>query len=99
MLQLKQETGGDRESGRSVFGGLGGPSLSRRLRQAAEAAGIAKHMTSHSGRGGLAVELTQRGASTHDVMHAANRVASGTIRRFAGRLRDRAACGPAGLAD
>ena len=68
--RLRKETGGDRHPGRRVFGGLTGASLSRRLSNAATAAGVATRITAHSGRFGLAVELTRRGASTHDVMHA-----------------------------
>lgn len=69
---LRNETGGDRHPDRLVFGGLTGATLSRRLAQAARHAGIGKRVSGHSGRIGLAVELTVRGASTHEVMHAGN---------------------------
>ena len=39
---------------------------------AVEAAGIERRVTAHSGRVGLASELTSRGASTTDVMLAGN---------------------------
>ena len=43
-----------------------------RLTAAAEAAGVESRVTAHSGRVGLASELTSRGASTTDVMLAGN---------------------------
>ena len=45
-----------------VLGGLNGQSIARRLTAAARAAGIEGRITGHSGRVGLAVELTRRGA-------------------------------------
>ena len=39
---------------------------------AARAAGVEPRLTAHSGRVGLASELTARGASAHDVMRAGN---------------------------
>ena len=44
----------------------------RRFTAAAEAAGIERRLTAHSGRVGLASELTSRGASTTPVMLAGN---------------------------
>ena len=43
-----------------------------RFTAAAEAAGLERRVTAHSGRVGLASELTSRGASTTDVMLAGN---------------------------
>ena len=43
-----------------------------RFTAAAEAAGVGSRVTAHSGRVGLASELTSRGASTTDVMLAGN---------------------------
>ena len=43
-----------------------------RFTAAAKAAGIERRVTAHSGRVGLASELTRRGASTTDVMRAGN---------------------------
>ena len=43
-----------------------------RFTAAAAAAGVERRMTAHSGRVGLASELTSRGASTADVMLAGN---------------------------
>ena len=45
-----------------VLGGINGQSIARRLTAAASAAGIKGRITGHSGRVGLAVELTRRGA-------------------------------------
>ena len=45
-----------------VLGGINGQSIARRLTAAARAAGIEGQITGHSGRVGLAVELTRRGA-------------------------------------
>ena len=49
---------------------LVGDSVARRLTEAARAAGIEERLTSHSGRVGLASELTARGASTTEAMLA-----------------------------
>ena len=53
-----------------VLGGLGGQSIARRVAAAAEVAGIDGRITGHSGRVGLATELTARGASTTETMLA-----------------------------
>ena len=53
-----------------VFGGLTPQSLGRRFTAAAAAAGLPGRLTAHSGRVGLASELTARGASTTAVMRA-----------------------------
>ena len=53
-----------------VFGGLTPQQLGRRFTAAAAAAGLPGRLTAHSGRVGLASELTARGASTTDVMLA-----------------------------
>ena len=45
-------------------------SVGRRLTEAARAAGIEDRLTGHSGRVGLATELTARGASTTETMLA-----------------------------
>ena len=46
--------------------------IQRRFTAAARAAGIEARLTAHSGRVGLASELTARGASTTEVMLAGN---------------------------
>ena len=53
-----------------VLGGLNGQSIARRIAAAARAAGIEGRITGHSGRVGLASELTARGASTTETMLA-----------------------------
>ena len=53
-----------------VLGGLNGLSIARRLAAAARSAGIEGRITGHSGRVGLASELTARGASTTETMLA-----------------------------
>ena len=52
-----------------VFGGLNGHSIGRRFAAAARAAGV-EGITAHSGRVGLASELTAAGASTTETMLA-----------------------------
>ena len=52
--------------------GLSPLQIQRRFSAAARAAGIEAHLTAHSGRVGLASELTARGASTTEVMLAGN---------------------------
>ena len=52
--------------------GLSPLQIQRRFTAAARAAGIEAHLTAHSGRAGLASELTARGASTTEVMLAGN---------------------------
>ena len=52
--------------------GLSSLQIQRRFTAAARAAGIEARLTAHSGRVGLASELTARGASTTEVMLAGN---------------------------
>ena len=52
--------------------GLSPLQIQRRFTDAARAAGIEGRLTAHSGRVGLASELTARGASTTEVMLAGN---------------------------
>ncbi len=99
IRRLRKETDSDRHPDGRVFGRLTDATLSRRLARAARHAGIDKRISGHSGRIGLAVELTLRGASTHDVMHAGNwkspsmvahysaaaRAERGAVARFMGR--------------
>ena len=63
LRQLRDRRSGLRPDGTAqVLGGINGPSIARRLTAAASAAGIEGRITGHSGRVGLAVELTRRGA-------------------------------------
>ena len=66
VLALRPE---DADPGARVFG-LTPRSICRRFTAAAAAAGIEARLTAHSGRVGLASELTARGASTTEVMLA-----------------------------
>ena len=58
------------DAGELVLGGLNGQSIARRLTAAARAAGIDGRITGHSGRIGLAQELTRRGAPEQAVARA-----------------------------
>ena len=63
-----------------------------RFTAAAEAAGTERRVTAHSGRVGLASELTSRGASTTDVMLAGNWKTSRMIAHYsAGATAERGA--------
>ena len=53
-----------------VFGGRDAQTIGRRFQRAAKAAGIERRLSAHSGRVGLASELTARGASEQEVMVA-----------------------------
>ena len=59
----------DAEPRGKVFGGLDARTIGRRFQAAAKAAGI-EGLSAHSGRVGLASELTARGASTTETMLA-----------------------------
>ena len=63
-----------------------------RFTAAAQAAGVESRVTAHSGRVGLASELTSRGASTTDVMLAGNWKTSRMVAHYsAGATADRGA--------
>ena len=63
-----------------------------RFTAAAQAGGVESRMTAHSGRVGLASELTTRGASTTDVMLAGNWKTSRMVAHyFAGVTAERGA--------
>ena len=63
-----------------------------RFTAAAAAAGVERRMTAHSGRVGLASELTSRGASTTDVMLAGNWKTSRMVAHYsAGATAERGA--------
>lgn len=57
--------------------------IARRIEAAGAAAGIERRLTGHSGRVGLAVELTTRGASTADVMLAGGWQSAAMVTRYA----------------
>ena len=63
-----------------------------RFTAAAHVAGVERRMTAHSGRVGLASELTSRGASTTDVMLAGNWKTSRMVAHYsAGATAERGA--------
>ena len=63
-----------------------------RFTAAAQAAGVESRVTAHSGRVGLASELTSRGASTTDVMLAGNWKTSRMVAHYsAGATAERGA--------
>ena len=63
-----------------------------RFTAAAMAAGLERRVTAHSGRVGLASELTARGASTADVMRAGNWKTSRMVAHYsAGATAERGA--------
>ena len=70
-------------NGRGVESAAGAGSNSRRLQAAAVAAGVEHRLTGHSGRVGLASELTARGASTADVMLAGGWKTSRMVAHYA----------------
>lgn len=70
VLRWREVAGADEACDGRVFGGLTAATLSRRVTAAARAAGIEKRLTAHSFRVGLTAELTRRGASLQEVMHA-----------------------------
>lgn len=72
VLTLRTHANGIRHPERLVFGGLKGATLAKRLAAAAAHAGVEGRITGHSGRVGLAAELTARGAPMQAVMLAGN---------------------------
>ena len=72
--------------------GLNGHSIARRIEAAGRAAGIDARLTGHSGRVGLASELTARGASTADTMLAGGWQTARMVARYgAGATAERGA--------
>ena len=66
--------------------------ITLRFTAAAAAAGVESRVTAHSGRVGLASELTSRGASTTDVMLAGNWKTSRMVAHYsAGATAERGA--------
>ena len=74
--------------------GLSPLQIQRRFTAAARAAGIEARVTAHSGRVGLASELTARGASTTEVMLAGNWKTARMVAHYsAGATAERGAVG------
>ena len=69
--------------------GLAVHQINRRFAAACAATGLEGRRTSHSGRVGLAVELTARGASTHDIQLAGGWKDAGMVARYAASVSTR----------
>ena len=64
-----------------VFG-LGARQIARRVEAAASAAGLGPGYSGHSGRVGLAAELSRAGASTHEIAAAGGWKSAGMVIRY-----------------
>ena len=64
-----------------VFG-LSGRQVGRRVEAAARAAGLGEGFSGHSGRVGLAAELSRAGASTHEIAAAGGWQSAGMVIRY-----------------
>ena len=70
--------------GDPVFG-LSGRQVGRRVAAAARAAGLGEGFSGHSGRVGLAAELSRAGASTHEIAAAGGWQSAGMVIRYTRR--------------
>ena len=70
--------------GDPVFG-LSGRQIARRVEAAAIAAGLGPGYSGHSGRVGLAAELSRAGASTHEIAPAGGWKSAGMVIRYTRR--------------
>lgn len=70
-----------------VLGGISAATVGRRIAAAARAAGIEGRITAHSGRVGLASELTRRGASVQEVMLAGSWTTSRMVAHYSAGAR------------
>ena len=70
--------------GDPVFG-LSGRQMARRVEAAAIAAGLGSGFSGHSGRVGLAAELSRAGASTHEIAAAGGWQSAGMVIRYTRR--------------
>ena len=68
----------------AVFG-LGARQIARRVEAAAIAAGLGRGFSGHSGRVGLAAELSRAGASTHEIAAAGGWRSAGMVIRYTRR--------------
>lgn len=71
----------------SVFGGRDARTIARRFQRAARTAGIERKLSAHSGRIGLASELTARGASEQEVMIAGHWKTSRMVAHYSAGAR------------
>ena len=92
LRRLRLESGpAPGRANRPVFA-LSGQQIGRRFTATAKAAGISGHITAHSGRVGLASELTRRGASTTETMLAGGWKTARMVARYsAGATAERGA--------
>ena len=74
---------------RATVVGLSVDQINRRFAAAGAAAGLEGRRTSHGGRGGLAVELTARGASTHAIQLAGGWKDPAQVVRYAASINTR----------
>ena len=65
--------------------GLSGRQVGRRVAAAARAAGLGEGFSGHSGRTGLAAELSRVGASTHEIATAGGWKSAGMVIRYTRR--------------
>ena len=65
--------------------GLSGRQVGRRVAAAAAAAGLGSGFSGHSGRTGLAAELSRAGASTHEIAAAGGWKSAGMVIRYTRR--------------
>ena len=72
------------DPGDPVFG-LSGRQVGRRVAAAARAAGLGEGFSGHSGRTGLAAELSRAGASTHEIAAAGGWKSAGMVIRYTRR--------------
>ena len=81
LAGIRQEGAGP---GERVFG-LSGRQAGRRVAAAARAAGLGDGFSGHSGRVGLAAELSRAGASTHEIAAAGGWKSAGMVIRYTRR--------------
>ena len=74
----------DAGPGDPVFG-LGARQIGRRVEAAARAGGLGEGFSGHSGRVGLAAELSRAGASTHEIAAAGGWQSAGMVIRYTRR--------------
>ena len=65
--------------------GLSGRQVGRRVEAAGRAAGLGEGFSGHSGRVGLAAELSRAGASTHEIAAAGGWKSAGMVIRYTRR--------------
>ncbi len=87
LLRWRAASGAETAGGAPVFGGVTAGTLSKRVGKAVRAAGLKRGLTAHSFRVGLAAELTRRGASLQEVMHAGGWKSPAMVAHYAAAAR------------